>query len=306
MKFSQRHGFDPNRAAGPIVREAPDWLRREYLVKILSKLTYIDMDSRYKNEEKAPLGIKALHERISIDTRRTMDENDWDSWHCSEALESTILACEWYQFYDSVETVGEMLRDTESKYEIDKDLNDFLGEPSYEHFSFGHYREAVNNLFQKHVVGWRMNSKGNLETALPKDLADRVTSVEKKLSDDFESARIHYSKARSYILGTGKDPENSIKESISAIESVCRVFYPKAASLGKALDFMKADPIFPPRLLTVLQKLYDYANDEPGVRHGSRHTPKVAELDAELVLHIATALIRYVIEAKKSPPLQAE
>lgn len=95
MKFSHRHGFDPTRSSGPIVDDAPEWLRREYLVRILNKLTYVDLDSRYKNQERLPLGIKALNERLSIETRRTMGPDDWDTWSCSAALENTLLECDW-------------------------------------------------------------------------------------------------------------------------------------------------------------------------------------------------------------------
>ncbi|PRE97840.1 hypothetical protein C6T59_08005 [Burkholderia multivorans] len=302
VKFSHRHGFDPTRSSGPIVDDAPEWLRREYLVRILNKLTYVDMDSRYKNQERLPLGIKALNERLSIETRRTMDLDDWDTWNCSAALENTLLECEWYQFYDCVETVGEVLRETEPLYENDRSADELLGAQTYEQFGFAHYRDAVNGLFGKHNVGWRMNAKGELETALPKDLAERVANVEEKLTDEFQPARVHYSKARAYILGTQKDPENSIKESISAVESVCRVLYPKAATLGKAILAMRTEGIFPPKLLTVLERFYEYGNDEPGIRHGGRHAPNVRVLDAEFALHICTAFIRYVIETKKLRP----
>lgn len=300
VKFSQRNGFDPTRGAGPIVDDAPEWLRREYLVRILNKLTYVDFDSRYKNDGRLPLGIKVLHERLSIETRRTMEPDDWDSWRCDEGLQDTLLHCEWYQFYDCVETVGEVLRETEPQYEADRDISDFLGTPSYEEFGFSYYRDGVNELFEKHNVAWRMNTNGELQTALPKDLADRIVSAERKLIDEFQPARVHYSKARSYILGTSKDPENSIKESISAVESVCRVLYPKAATLGKALAHMRNEGIFAAKLLTVIERFYEYSNDEPGIRHGGRQVPAVQILDAELALHICTAFIRYVIEGKKT------
>ncbi len=300
MKFSHRHGFDPTRSSGPIVEDAPEWLRREYLVRILDKLTYVDLDSRQKNEKNLPLGIKSLHERLSIETRRAMEESDWDSWNCWDGLNNTLLECEWYQFYDCVETIGEVLRETEPQYEADKNVSELLGTPSYDQFGFAHYRDKVNELFAKHNVGWRLNAKGELETALPKDLADRVAAAEQKLIDDFQPARIHYAKARAYILGTAKDPENSIKESISAVESVCRVLYPKASTLGKAISHMRTEGVFPTKLLTVLERFYEYGNDEPGIRHGGRHAPRVQVLDAEFALHICTAFIRYVIETKNT------
>lgn len=301
MKFSHRFGYDPTRQAGPIVEDAPGWLRKDYFLRVVDKLTYIDLDSRQKNEENRPLGVKQLNERLSIEVKRDMEDSDWDSWTCNDGLLATFMSGTWYEFYDCVEVVGEELREAEQRYRIDDDTSELFSTPrQYERFKFPAYRDAVNSLFSKHNVGWRLNAQGNFESALPKDLSNRIEALEARLTDEFTPARVHFGKARMYVLGTHKDPENSIKESISALESVCRVFYPKASSLGKALGQLRSDGTAPARLITAFERFYEYANDEPGVRHGDRHAPAAQLLDAELSLHLAVALIRYVIEAKKT------
>jgi hypothetical protein len=303
MKFSHRFGFDPSRKAGPIVEDAPDWLRKEYLLRILDKLTYIDLDSRQKNEENRPLGVKQLNERLSIETKREMQNDDWDSWSCIAGLHSAVMGGAWYEFYDCVEVVGEVLQEAETKYRADDETSELFSSPrEYERYKYPAYRDAVNALFAKHNVGWRLDVQGKLETALPKDLSNRIEALEAKLIDEFTPARVHFAKARAYVLGTHKDPENSIKESVSALESVCRVFYPRTSSLGKALGQMRSDGIAPARLITAFERFYEYANDEPGVRHGDRYAPAAQLLDAELSLHLAVALIRYIIEIKKNGP----
>lgn len=107
MKISHRNGFDPNRQQGPIVDDAAPWLREEFHISILSKLTYVDLDSRVKNKEMLPLGIKSLNERLCIEAQRQMDDSDWNFWACSDGLAYTLKHCEWYQFYNCVEVVGE-------------------------------------------------------------------------------------------------------------------------------------------------------------------------------------------------------
>ncbi|WP_426619792.1 AbiJ-NTD4 domain-containing protein [Pseudomonas rustica] len=289
MKFSHRNNFDPNRQQGPIVEDAPMWLRDEFFITVLSKLTYIDLDSRVKNKEKLPLGIKKLNERLCIETQRQMDEQDWDSWTCNDGLAYTIKHCEWYQFYDCVEAVGDELKSVEPFY---------LGAPGFVDFStltFDAYRAKVNEILAKHQVGWRLNSRSQLESALPKDLADRIDGIEKKL-DQFDAAREHFRKAKRYVLGTHKDYENSIKESVSAFESVGKVLYNKTATLGDVLSRMKKDGSVPPMLVNVMEKFYAYANAEPGVRHGGTQKPKSDEMDAELAMHLSAAFIRYAIE----------
>lgn len=289
LKFSHRNGFDPNRQQGPIVEDAPTWLRDEFFISVLSKLTFVDLDSRISNKEKLPLGIKKLNERLCIETQREMDEGDWDSWTCSDGLAYTIKHCEWYQFYDCVEVVGDELKSIEPIYD---------GAPGFvdaSKFTFDSYRAKVNEVFAKHQVGWRLNSRSQLESALPKDLADRVDGVEKKL-DQFDAAREHFRKAKRYALGTHKDCENSIKESVSAFESVGKVLYDKTTTLGDVLNRMKKDGSAPPMLVNVMEKFYAYANAEPGVRHGGTQKPKSDEMDAELAMHLSAAFIRYAIE----------
>ncbi|EKT4496917.1 AbiJ-NTD4 domain-containing protein [Pseudomonas sp. CJQ_7] len=288
MKFSHRNGFDPSRQMGPIVEDAPNWLRDDFYINILSKLVFVDLDSRVKNKENLPLGIKKLNERLCIETQREMDEDDWDSWTCSDGLAYTLKHCEWYQFYDCVEVVGVELKSYESYY---------LHEPGSEFlkFTFNSYRSSVNELFAKHQVGWRLNSKSELESALPKQLADRLDGVESAI-DQFDAAREHFRKAKRYVLGTHKDYENSIKESVSALESVGKVLYDKTATLGDVLVRMKKDGSVPPMLVSVMEKYYAYANAEPGVRHGGVLIPRSDEMDAELAMHLSAAFIRYVIE----------
>lgn len=73
--------------------------------------------------------------------------------------------------------------------------------------------------------------------------------------------------------GHCKASENSIKESVSAFESVSRVLYDKTSTLGDALAKMKKDGSVPPMLVTVMEKFYAYANAAPGLRHGGVQVP---------------------------------
>lgn len=296
-RFSHRHGFDPEYSGKPIKHEAPEWLKRAYQGQVLNHLLFIDHDTRQTNVESRPLGIKDLISLLAADTRTETDYQDFDSCSCWEALEARVLGLEWYQFFDLVETVGHLLGDAEAKYDDDFE-SDLL-----EKYRLRAYRQAVNELFSEHRVEWRLNAGSLLEAALPKDLEERVANTEVEDLKDFQPARQHYAKARRYILSPSKDPENSIKESVSAVESVCRTIYPRASTLGAALKEMRTDELISPMLSTVFEKFYAYANAAPAVRHGSREPSSVLEIDAELALHISAAFIRAIIaqyERRKS------
>lgn len=237
-------------------------------------------------------GIKALIERLCAENGQETDHEDFDSWLCHDALKTRLQYMNWFQFYDAVEVIGDLIR------KKDDDRGPTWGRKALENITFISYRQKLNELFASRNIDWRMNSIGRLETPLPTELEQKIDETNKLLQDQFEPARRHYVKARSFALGPNKDPENSIKESISAIESLCRTYYPSASTLGEALKLMRKENAISSMLLTVIEKFYAYTNAEPAVRHGSNKVSSVLEYDAEFVLHISVAFIRTIIQRK--------
>ncbi|WP_027711141.1 hypothetical protein [Dickeya chrysanthemi] len=292
MKFSHRHSFDPEYKKQPIREDAPLWLRSLFFVTILDNFLYIDGDSRFANDKNRPLGTKALIERICAENGQETDHDDFDSYYCNDALKARLQHLNWFQFYDAVEIIGELLR------KRDTERGSTWGKGSLEDVTFSSYRQKVNELFSSRNIDWKMNSAGHLETPLPNELEQKIDETNNFLQDQFEPARRHYAKARAFALGAYKDSENSIKESISAIESLCRTYYPSASTLGEALKLMKKESVISPMLLTIIEKFYAYTNAEPAVRHGSNEVSSVLEYDAEFVLHMSAAFIRTIIQRK--------
>lgn len=288
MKFSYRHGYDPEFDDRVVRDEAPKWVRKLFFSKVLERLLQTDQLS---DSGKQPIPVYDL-----IYELLAMDDEEPDEYHLShtsalEVLRNLVMGMPWYRFYDMVETVAERL--------IDNDDTFTWGSSKNESHSYSAYRQRVNELFSEYKVDWRMNETGHLESPLPLFLEEKLRSTEEKLADRFEPARAHYIKARAYALGAHRDAENSIKESVSAIESVCRTFYPDASTLGDALKLMRKDGSVSPMLITVIEKFYAYANAEPAVRHGSDKASSVLEHDAELALHFAAAFIRTLILRKE-------
>jgi hypothetical protein len=119
--------------------------------------------------------------------------------------------------------------------------------------------------------------------------------------DKFKSAHQHLIKAIRYLQDEPVDPENSIKEIVSTVESVGRVLYSDAKTLGDVVKAMRKDHTRPQLLITVIEKFYGYANAEPAIRHGSSMSSKVALDDAEFCLHVGAALTRYLIASQNHP-----
>jgi len=286
MKFSHRHGFDPEVTNKTFRDEAPKWVRRLYFKNILERLV-CDSMSPFTEKCRSP-AYDLINEILSMDDKEP-DEYYLSNTPAVEVLRNLMMNLPWYRFYDTVESVAEQIIDMD-----DEDSFTWGGKKN-ESFSFSAYRQRVNELFSEYRIDWKMNESGQLELPLPPFLEEKVKSTEERLADQFRPARAHFAKARAYSLGSHRDPENSIKESISAIESVCKTFYPDASTLGDALKMMRKDGSVSPMFITVVEKFYAYANAEPAVRHGSNKDSGVLEYDAELALHFAAAFIRTLI-----------
>src|SRR5262249_52766935 len=127
----------------------------------------------------------------------------------------------------------------------------------------------------------------------------RLEQTAALLFGKFEPARVHYRKACRYVLQHPADPENAIKEVVSAVESVGRELHPGTATLGDVIKQMKKTRALPALLISMMEKFYAYASDEPAVRHGSSVGSSVQMADAEFCLHVGGAFLRYLIETDK-------
>jgi hypothetical protein len=292
-RFSSRFKYDPRLPKNSVVEDAPEGMRIAYMNSILEPLTW---EAKYDqdNRENRPLESFSLKAEFCAIARQEIPDFPAHTTHWSD-LKSLLTKASWFNFYDFVERVGKMLKSAE---------NTFPGLP--EHFSFATYKKRANELFYEDRIGWRLNDKSELEKHIPPSLAKRLAATDAALADKFEPARIHYQKAIQYTLGTQPDPENAIKEVTSAIESIGRVFYPNATTLGKVVKEMEKQQALPSMLVSMIEKYYAYASSEPAVRHGGTVSSRVLIRDAEFCLHVGAAIIRYLVDSRSSqhePPI---
>ncbi len=294
-KFSSRFGFDPRIPKEPVLEDAPEWVRTRYCNEILEPLCYIDMDTRQSNDEMRPLGIKKLYEDFCIITRQDTDSEAFDSWHCWDYLKSVLRSTDWLSFYDFIEIVGQQIKN------IDEEDLWYRADDWRSKFGFENYRQKLNGVFSEERIGWRLNDKSLLVREIPSTLEKKISANFSLLQDELAPARKHYLKAVRYMLERGEiDPENVIKEITSAVESVGRVYYPGAKTLGDVAGKMKKTNSVPPMLVSLIEKYYGYASSEPAIRHGAPIASRVTLPDAEFCLHVGTALIRYIVETHRA------
>ncbi|MFH1639453.1 MAG: hypothetical protein ABIB93_03970 [Chloroflexota bacterium] len=96
---------------------------------------------------------------------------------------------------------------------------------------------------------------------------------------------------------TSPDYRNSIKESISAVEAICRAITGNdKATLGEALKIIQEQGKL--NLHTALKQafsnLYGYTSDAEGIRHALLDEPNLNSEDALFMLVSCSAFINYL------------
>jgi hypothetical protein len=279
MRFSIRLSTSKDTRA-LVLEDAPRPTRIGYIKGVLDG--FVGSQSYGKRPE--PLDAHDTHKAFIALIRDEADPWDYDSESSWAALTAHLKDCQWPEFYDFVELVGALL--------LTKESEDPFSNTEY----FKAYQAKVNTLLQEDSVGWSLNDKSELHRQIPKLLSERISKTESDLSARFTNARVHYQKAVSYLYQHPIDEANSIKEIVSALESVARTLVPKASTLGAAVKVMRKDARYSSYLLDALEKLYIYSNATPLVRHGHTEAGQPLLAEAELSLFIGVGYIRYLIE----------
>ena len=157
------------------------------------------------------------------------------------------------------------------------------------------YSQEINQLFQKEYVGYRFID-GEI-TPISDEM--EVAEIEQSLDIEFQGCRSHIKKALSFLSDREKpDYKNSIKESISAVESICQIITgDNKATLGQALKDLETKGIsIHSALKKSFSSLYGYTSDEGGIRHAEGlFESNVTFEEAKYMLVSCCAFVNYLI-----------
>jgi hypothetical protein len=135
--------------------------------------------------------------------------------------------------------------------------------------------------------------------------ASEINEIDEASDIPVKTVREHLRSALS-LLSDRKAPDyrNSIKESVSALESLSRLICSdRDATLGEAIKLIEKQGKvkWHPALKGALDKLYGYASDEGGIRHGLKEEDSIDFEEAKFMLVTASAFVNYLIqEASKA------
>jgi hypothetical protein len=121
-------------------------------------------------------------------------------------------------------------------------------------------------------------------------------SVGTALNLDDAAVHTHFREAlRKLSDRQNPDYRNSIKESISAVESACKKLTgDQSADLNRALQKLEARKSFHPAFKQSLEKLYAWTGDASGIRHSIKDAPMPTKADAQYMLVACSAFVNYL------------
>ena len=198
----------------------------------------------------------------------------------------------WYDSYDIITYFFEIIYLMDS-YEFE---HYFGRRPLYGKNEFiEHYEKVINKVLDEEKAGYRLiNGKF---AAITND--EEIISIQETISNPFGVVSTHIKKALElYSDRENPDYENSIKESISAVESMCCVITGESgaqATLGKMLKSLESKGVtIHTAQKEAFSKLYGFTSDAGGIRHGSIDYTNATSEDALYMLVSCSAFVNYL------------
>jgi hypothetical protein len=112
----------------------------------------------------------------------------------------------------------------------------------------------------------------------------------------------HHLESALALMSNREKPDfrNSIKESVSAVESLSKHFSKdQSASLGSVLKELEKTKTLHPALRTAFSALYGYTSDAQGIRHALLDEPTLTKADAQFMLICCSAFVNFVIQSTR-------
>ncbi len=155
----------------------------------------------------------------------------------------------------------------------------------------------INAILEEEKSGYRIINDKFVNIVSKTELE----AIEQASNSPYASVNTHIKKAL-LLYSDRKNPdyENSIKESISAVEAMCCTITGMkgaSATLGAALKKLEDNGVvIHSALREAFSKMYGYTSDADGIRHGGIDFKNAPSEDAKYMLISCSAFVNYLIE----------
>ncbi|HBV74788.1 MAG TPA: hypothetical protein DEV85_12550 [Vibrio sp.] len=205
--------------------------------------------------------------------KRPLDNLPHDIESAHRVVRKYFFECKWYEAYDFIEFTA--------SYCPENMAPEFI--------------KFCNHIFEKELSAYRFVD--GVLTDITSE--EEVASIEEAIdtSSKFSGVNQHLKRALA-LLSDRKQPDyrNSIKESISAVESLCKCLTEDdKATLGAALNRIEKSHQIHPAFKKALSNLYGFTNDSGGIRHALLEEDILTYVDAKFMLVSCSSFVNYMI-----------
>ena len=157
------------------------------------------------------------------------------------------------------------------------------------------FGDVLNELFKKHHLAYTIYN-GKIEPISSEFEGKAYVAALDETKDTGQLG------AHSHLLKAGEQINHqkwadSVRESISAVEAVCRQIVGENATLGSALKEIEKNYPLHPAFKKALSELYGFTSDENGIRHSllDKSSAAVDEADALFMLGACASFVSYLL-----------
>jgi hypothetical protein len=177
------------------------------------------------------------------------------------------------------------------------DFVEFLGRSPYDDSHSKRFTDGINHVLERENSGYRYINGKIAPITNPAEVA-AVQQAATPATNSLKPVSMHIQQALE-LLSDRDNPDyrNSMKESISAVESLCKMVanLPKA-TLGPALDKTAKELDLNDHLRDGMKLIYRYTSDDHGIRHGLKDDGQPEREDAQFLLINCSAFVNFVTE----------
>lgn len=272
MRFSERIG----------VTRVPDVLQAEGMSTALrNSLWNMLLRTVFRQKyDLHPLVTKHAAEyffKIAVDTLPSHDFQHVD-WFRDIFYRKDMA---WWQIYNLIEFLSDNCGRDNQIFWVERD--DFI--------------QAANGVLVTEMSGFRFVNGVLAPITSGEELESIQKAVTESDSRGFSGVRQHLASAVALLSQKPKaDYRNSIKESISAVESLCKqITGESSGGLDKALSRLDASVHFHGAFKAGILSLYGFTSDDSGIRHAILNEPQVGFDEAKFMLVACSALVHFMI-----------
>lgn len=178
--------------------------------------------------------------------------------------------CVWYEVYDFIEFVA-------AKYRPDARYDKFVN--------------YSNKMLEEEHSAYRLVDGKFIQITSDEEISE----IDEALQIPLKPVRDHLKQALE-LFDDRENPDyrNSIKESISAVESMCNIVTGDG-NIRNALSKICKDWDLHDNLKAAFQNLYSYTSDSSGIRHCMTADPDVGQEEAKFMLVTCSAFVNYLV-----------